>query len=167
MNIFEQELRRLSRICDGIANPVFAGRACYADLGKDNRVKLQFVTQGYADHYSALEATILNRQDGKVDALRFRFSDIWGKKYDHGYNGGIPHIWTDRGKSDWYVYRPTDADMKQLAAEVSGYLSVFTVRDKTLEKAPPESLVGKLREAANEPKPRGAQKKQDKQGPEL
>lgn len=54
INFFEQELRKLADVCGGLSNPVFAGRACYGDLGGDNRVKLQFVTTGYADHYEAL-----------------------------------------------------------------------------------------------------------------
>ena len=64
MNYFEQELRRVEAACGGISNPVFAGRACYGDLGGDNRVKLQFVTLGYADHYEALKATVLNIRHG-------------------------------------------------------------------------------------------------------
>lgn len=98
MNIYEQELRRVAAACDGVSNPVFAGRACYADLGGDNRVKLQFVTVGYADHYEALKAMVLNRADGEVDALLFRFSDVWGKKQDTSHLGGVPHIWTYNGK---------------------------------------------------------------------
>ena len=144
MNFFEQELRRLSKACNGIFNPTFAGRACYGDLGGDNRVKLEFVTQGTIDNYEAIKATILNRTDGEVDSLLFRFSDIWGKKHDRGYNGGIPHIWTNAGKSEWYAYKPTDADMKQLAAEVGAYLGVFT--DRSLI---PEKSSGKLSEKAS------------------
>jgi len=66
MNFFEQELRKLAAACGGITNPVFAGRACYGDLGGDNRVKLQFVTLGHADHYVALKATVLMRSHDAV-----------------------------------------------------------------------------------------------------
>jgi hypothetical protein len=94
MNYFEQELRRIANACGEVTNPTFAGRACYGDLGNDNRAKLEFVTQGYANQYDAVKATVLNRTEGEVDSLLFRFEDVWGKKHDKGYSGGIPHIWT-------------------------------------------------------------------------
>jgi hypothetical protein len=170
MNFFEQQLRRLAAACEGISNPVFAGRACYGDLGADNRVKLQFVTQGHADHYSAIRATILNRVDGEVDTLLFRFSDVWGKKMDSAYHNGIPHIWSDGGKDDWYGYRPTDQDFKILAGQLGGYLDVFAVRAPAREKAKgftdtKESVVQKLRGARPDAARKSAPKK--KREPEL
>ncbi len=152
INFFEQELRRLTGQCTGVENPVFAGRACYLDLGGDNRAKLLFITMGHADHYEALKVTVLNRMDGEMDALVFRFGDIWGAKPVHNPNfpsGVKPHIWSDGGSHDWYVYRPTDADFRQLAAAVSGYLSVFSDRSQQREK---DSVTKKLREAAKAPK---------------
>lgn len=150
MNFFEQQLRRLAVACDEVENPVFASRACLGNLGADNRVNLQFITLGHADHYPAIKANILNRAEGEVDSLVFRFSDVWGKKMDSNYNGGVPHIWTSSGKSEWYGYQPTDQDFKILAAEVGGYLDVFTVRAPARDKEKPaekESVVEKLRGA--------------------
>lgn len=152
INFFEQELRRLTDQCTGVENPVFAGRACYLDLGGDNRAKLLFTTMGHADHYEALKVTVLNRMDGEVDALVFRFGDIWGSKpvSNPNFENGIkPYIWTYNGKSEWYVYRPTDADFRQLAAAISGYLGVFSDRSQQREK---DSVTKKLREAAKTPK---------------
>ena len=172
MNYFEQELRRVADVCDGIINPTFAGRACYGDLGSDNRVKLEFVTLRQADHYPALKATILNRIEGEVDTLLFRFEDIWGKKHDKGYDGGIPHIWTNDGKSEWYSYYPTGADIKQLAAELGAYLAVFTDRSLIPEKAQgrvgeKESVIKTIRESKQNPAPRKDASTRNKQGPEL
>ena len=162
MNIFEQELRRLAKACAEIINPVFTGRACYGDLGGDNRVKLQFVTSGWANHYTALKATVLNRSEGDVDNILFRFEDVWGKKQvsnPNFRNGIIPYIWTDDQESDWYVYTPTDADMRKLAGELGAYLNVFTVRAPAHEQSKTqadgkESVVKKLREAKRNPAPR-------------
>jgi len=155
MNFFEQELRRISRICGEIINPTFAGRACYGDLGGDNRVKLQFVTQGYADHYSALKATILNRAEGEVDTLLFRFEDVWGRKQVSNPNfksGLVPYIWTNDSKTDWYVYKPTDTDIKKLTTELGAYLGVFLDRSIALEKSQGKtnekaSVINEIREA--------------------
>jgi len=172
MNYFEQELRRVADACDGIINPTFAGRVCFGDLGGDNRVKLQFVTQGTMDCYEALKATILNRVDGEIDSLLFRFRDTWGKKYDHGYKDGVPYIWTYQGKSEWYVYHPTDADIKQLAAEIGGYLAVFTDRSLTPEKAQgqtgkKESVIKAIRASKPKPAKRNDAPTRKKSGPKI
>ena len=168
MNFFEQELRRIVGACDGISNPTFVGRACFADLGGDNRVKLQFVTLGTHEQYEALKATVLNRSDGEVDSLLFRFSDTWGKKFDHGYKDGIPHIWTYNGKTEWYAYRPSDADIKKLAAEAGAYLAVFTDRFRVPEKArEQDSVIKTIREAKKNPAPRRDTQARNKSGPDL
>jgi len=139
VNFFEKELRRIADLCGEIKNPVFAGRACYGDIGGDNRVKLQFVTTDIANHYAVLKATILNRKDGEVDNLLFRFADLWGKKKVNNPNfkdGLTPHIWDDCGKIDWYVYRPTNSDIKRLADDVSAYVGVFVDRSAEIVKKP-------------------------------
>lgn len=48
MNFFEQNLKKCTESYD---NAKFVGRAAYIPFGKNNRLKLQFVTLGYADHY--------------------------------------------------------------------------------------------------------------------
>ncbi len=156
MNFFEQELKRITNLCDNITDPVFAGRACYADVGEDNRIKLQFVTGMVADNYNSIRATVFNRVGGEVDTMLLRFSDIWGHKKVSNPNfekGIIPHIWTDRGKSDWYVYRPNTADFKEVATVLNNYLSVFKVQETTLQK---DSVVDKLREGKTQVKSKPA-----------
>ena len=48
-NFFEQELRKL--FGDGmiIGDPAFSGRSCYGTLGKDLRVRAQFITTRVSD----------------------------------------------------------------------------------------------------------------------
>lgn len=136
-NFFEQELRKL--FADGaiIENPKFVGRACLGSLGGDLRVRAEFITMGVAEHYSALRLTVLNRKEGVVDKSVLRFEDILGKKALPGNpnfrNGVSPHIWDDRGKTDWYVYRPTPADFEALRQAADDYLSVF--QERTPERA--------------------------------
>ncbi|GHU36119.1 hypothetical protein FACS1894105_05950 [Clostridia bacterium] len=143
MNFFEQELRKLIDVGVDLDNVKFAGRACYGDLGGENRAKLQFVTTGIADHYSTLAVDILNRTDGKVDSLFFHFKDIWGNRLTSNPNfrdGIVPHIWTSGNKNEWSVYKPTPRDFEQLAEAVNGYLSVFmeceAVHDKEQSREP-------------------------------
>lgn len=113
--------------------PAYSGRACLGTLGKDLRVRAQFVTSGYADHYNALKITVLNRTDGPVDTLILKLKDVWGKKSvsNPNFRDGIyPHIWDDHGKADWYVYRPTEADYKKIRQAVGEYLGVFRERSQ-------------------------------------
>lgn len=171
MNYFEQELQKLAAVCDGLSNPVFVGRTCYGDLGGDNRAKLQFVTVGHADHYTALKATILNRIDGEVDTLLLRFGDIWGNKRVNNPNfrdGVIPYIWTYKDEIEWYVYQPTGADFKQLGKAVGTYLEVFTDRSALRQKEQAqESVVKKLRENKQTPAAPKDKTSRGKSGPEL
>ena len=77
MTFFERELRKI--VEPTYPDATFVGRACYVRLSDMNRAKIEFVTCGMADHYEALQMSILNRRDGQVDALRLRFADIWGR----------------------------------------------------------------------------------------
>ena len=172
MNFFEQELRRIADVCDGINNPTFAGRACFADLGGDNRVKIQFVTLGVHENYEALKATVLNRLDGEVDSLLFRFRDTWGKKpvpNNQSFRDGvIPHIWTYNGKTEWYAYRPTDMDIKTLATEASAYLAVFTDHSLVMDKArEQDSVIKTIRESKKNPAPRKDTQARNKSEPDF
>lgn len=136
MNFFEGELRKLFRDGKTLSSPSFAGRACLGTLGKDLRVRAQFMTTGYADHYDALKITVMNRTEGEVDSLLVRFRDVWGKKSIPGNpylkNGVFPHIWVNGGKAEWYAYQPTQADRNLLCQQVTDYLDPF--RDRQQER---------------------------------
>ena len=136
MTFYEQELRKLFADGTVIGSPKFTGRACLGTLGKDLRVRVQFVTSGYADHYDAISVTVLNRTDGVVDKLRLRLKDILGVKQVPGNpnfrNGVAPHIWEDGGKAEWYAFRPSAADYSAMRQAVSEYLDVF--RDRAAER---------------------------------
>ena len=43
-------------------------------------------------------------------------------------DGIVPHLWDDNGDVRWYVYQPTQADRRRLAAAVDEYLQVFQVQ---------------------------------------
>ena len=67
-----------------------------------------------------------------MDKSLLRFEDIIGIKAIPDKpifrNGVSPHIWDDRGKADWYVYRPTPADFEALRQAADDYLDVFRER---------------------------------------
>ena len=126
MTFYEQELRKIV----GVRCPdaTYVGRACYVRLSEQSRAKIQFVTGEISNQYNALQMTILNRNEGQVDALRLRFSDLWGTKMTSNpnfRNGVDPHIWDDYGKAHWYVYSPTRQDYEALSNAVADYLELF------------------------------------------
>lgn len=126
MTAFEQELRKI--VSPRYPDATYVGRACYVRLSEMNRTKIQFISTHIASQYDALRLTILNRDEGAVDNLVLRFSDLLGKKHTSNPNfrdGVIPHLWDDCGKVAWYVYQPSSRDYQELSDAVGSYLEVF------------------------------------------
>ena len=136
-NFYEQELQKLFGDGKIIGDPTYSGRSCYGTLGKDLRVRAQFITTKVADDYDALKLTVLNRADGPVDTLVLKLKDLLGKKPVPGNpnfrNGVFPYIWDDHGDVDWYAYHPTAADYKTIQQAVGNYLEVFRDRETVRE----------------------------------
>ncbi len=134
MTFFERELRKIVEPID--PNASYVGRACYVRLDDKNRAKIQFVTCGTAEHYQALQLTILNRNDGQIDTLRVRFADIWGKGQikNLSIEQDGPYAWTYNGKTTWYAYQPTDRDYDKLTDAVCTYLEVFCEQTQAAEQ---------------------------------
>lgn len=137
MNFFEQELQKLFADGTVISGPIFSGRACLGTLGKDLRVRAEFVTTRITDEYDALKITVLNRTGGLVDSLTLRFQEELGKKVIPGNpnfaDGIVPRIWKYNDKVEWYAYQPTQADRKKLCLATGLYLDAF--RDRQVERA--------------------------------
>ena len=128
MTFFEQELRKLFDHDAVFAGARFAGNVCYGRLNENVRIKARFVTCGYADNYEALKVTLINRREGEIDSSLLRFRDLWGMKKVNNPNfreGVPPHMWVCSGKTEWYAYKPNEADRRQLKDAVRTYLAVF------------------------------------------
>lgn len=134
MNYFEQELRRLFGNDSAISDKRFIGRVFFGKFTDNLRVRVEFVTMGTSDHYEAIKATIINCNDGPMDALTLRFSDLFGRKSvsKPNFREGIsPYIWKYGDKIEWYVYKPTKADYDQISEALNDYFDVF--REPALE----------------------------------
>lgn len=128
MNFFEEELKKILAGSAILKDQKYLGRSCYGTIGEELRARIEFVTLGTCDHYSGIKTTIINRKEGMVDSMILRFTDIWGKPKvsNPNFRDGVnPHIWTNSGKSDWYVFYPKASDYKKLAQGIENYLSVF------------------------------------------
>ena len=123
MNFFEQELRGMFAKNTMLKEQKYCGRTMLAKLDEDLRVKLSFITQGYADHYTAIEATVINRTDGVVDTQKFCFGDIIGLK--KGYcQMENPYIWQNSNKAYWYT-PVTEKEKQQIAQTVLEYVGMY------------------------------------------
>lgn len=140
-NFFEQELRKLFGDGEVIQDPKFVGRACLGDLGGELRVRAEFITTGYADHYEALRLVALKRTEGEIDRLVLRMKDVIGVKQVPGNpnfpKGVSPYIWDDCGKAEWYAFRPTASDYQTLRQAAGNYLDVFRERVQERERPAP------------------------------
>lgn len=128
MNFFEQELRKIMVGSGILKDQKYVGRLCYGTIGEGIRARVEIVTTGMSSNYDGIKASIINRKEGVVDSILIRLSDAWGKKPVSNPNfkdGIIPHIWNNDGKMEWYVYKPSGNDYRQLAGEIEQYLSVF------------------------------------------
>ncbi len=130
MTFFEQELRKTVGAIYPDAK--YIGRAAYVDLGGENRAKFEFVTLGHADHYEAIQASILNQNSGAVDSIRPRFAELFSSKklpLDQA-----PHAWSNCGKTEWYGFKPTEADYDHLITEISDYTELFEVQSPMMQQ---------------------------------
>ena len=152
MTVYEQELRKLFEHSNLVDRPQFSGRVCVGDLGKDLRVRVEFLSTHISSQYDAIRLTVLNRTEGVVDRTLLRFQDVWGKKQvpnnPNFRSGVIPHLWDDYGKVEWYAYHPTAADYAALRDAVGQYLSAFRERTPELERSGPK-LVYRLIQMAS------------------
>lgn len=132
MNCFEKELKKIMNpICP---EATYVGRACFVNLGIENKAKLQFVTGGVADQYEALKMTVLNRREGDIDNTLLRFSELFACK---GKSRTFCPSFCDYGNGPaWHLYDPTQEDYAALRNSISRYLDVF----QDMEQEPVQSM---------------------------
>lgn len=122
MNFYEQELRRI--VGERFPDAVYVGRACFLPLRGGNRAKLTFATGGYADHYDRLQMAILKPDEGKVDQIAIRFSDVFTTRGQNCSGSTAPYIWDDGGRVRWYV-QPSEKDIRALGESMEEYFGLF------------------------------------------
>lgn len=122
MNFFEQEMRRLFGDSPVIQDAKYSGKTLIGKVDDELRVKLQFITTGYADHYDSIRMKIINRTEGEVDSQAFKFADIVGRP---NTDSRSIYIWDNRGAVDWYGYHPTTIDYDQISETINDYISMY------------------------------------------
>lgn len=121
MNDFEKLLRDLLNRTDTFLDASYIGRACYVRLSNDLRVKAEFTYTAVKDHYNALRLTAISSRNGTLDTLILPFADFCAANPRLTVGDPHPHIWTDRGKTDWYC-TPKPGELDGLAAAVDEFV---------------------------------------------
>ena len=92
MNTFERELRKAVSAAGREDRARYVGRAAYLELDSGLHAKLQFVTQGIADRYGALQLSAISRTRGEIGrtgaisvALRRENRMVWSCPDTRGY----------------------------------------------------------------------------------
>ena len=117
MNTFERELRKAVSAAGREDSARYVGRAAYLELDSGLHAKLQFVTQGIADRYGALQLSAISRTRGEIDRVTVRFEDVW--------DGQAPYLWRCDGKTEWYGAVPTPGDMELLARQIETFCALY------------------------------------------
>lgn len=140
MNFFEQELRKMAGHVPAIYDTKYVGQACFGKLTDILRIRMELVTQSVANNYTAVKATIINRNNGPVDILTLQFANLLGLKSvsNPNFKDGIyPYIWNSGDKIDWYVYKPTNKDYELISKALNDYIEMFSCTTLEIEQSAP------------------------------
>lgn len=133
MNFYEAEMRKMFGGNELLTDMKFVGKTMLGKLDDDKLVKLQFVTTGTADKYTAIQASVIDKNDGVLDKQTMKFSEIIGK-YNRGNGLGSidPHMWEYQGNPEWYtpISNPQKAE---IAERVLDYVGMFQDHTYALE----------------------------------
>ncbi len=137
MHFFENELRTITEMAGitGLHDVRFGGRCCYGRLNNGDSIEMAFAMNGEAWKFVGISVKITGfgymRADSKA---MFLFGDVWAKALAEKLNanpkkkskhGNAPCVKMN-GKSnyvDWCVYRPTEDDMRLLAAKIGAFVN--------------------------------------------
>ena len=134
MTFFEQELRRIVKMCEMIHNPKYVGRDCIVRLTDDVTAKLSFRDPHIADKFTRLQIKLMNRRDGEIDTQNIDFKDVWGKVFMQAREEWInPYFWIYGDRIDWYGFHPNELQYDLLSRSVDEYLEYFAEPEQTEE----------------------------------
>ncbi|MBQ6722514.1 MAG: hypothetical protein IJQ88_10145 [Clostridia bacterium] len=124
MNDFERLLREILDGTNNFWDARYIGRACYAPITEDLRIKAEFQSTLAAAQYNALKLTAISNKNGVIDSLTLHFSDYFPEATRLQALDTKKYIWTDCGKTEWYV-KPKPHELEALAQAADDYAAQF------------------------------------------
>jgi len=129
LSVHIESLKKIFDNVEGIENVRYLARDCYADLGGGKVMRAYFSSSDMGRQKDALSVQIMTREKGRLDAVVFRFNELWPQRYETCGNAVGPHIWTYQGKDEWYTPEPSESDYMKLSEQVSNYVGFFSELD--------------------------------------
>ena len=124
MTDFERLLREVLDGTNNFWDARYIGRACYAPITEDLRIKAEFQSTLAAAQYNALKLTAISNKNGVIDTLTLHFSDYFSEANKLKAFDTRKYIWTDCGKTEWYV-KPKAQELEALAQAADDYATQF------------------------------------------
>lgn len=124
MNDFEKQLHGILDMTNSFWTARYIGRACYAPVTEDLRIKAELYSTRVAAQYDALKLTAISNKNGIVDSLTLHFSDYFPEESKLKVFDTKKYIWTDSGKTEWYV-KPKPQEIFNLAQAADEYAIQF------------------------------------------
>ena len=124
MNDFERLQRGILDSTNSFWNARHIGRACYAPITEDLRIKAELYSTHVAARYDALKLTAISNKNGIIDSLTLHFSDYFPEENRLKAFDTKKYIWTDSGKTEWYV-KPDPQELFALAEAADEYAVQF------------------------------------------
>ena len=102
MNDFEKLLHGILDTTNGFWNARYIGRACYAPITDDLRIKAELHSTLVSEHYNSLKLTAISNKNGVIDSLTLHFSDYLSVDPKIRISNTRPYIWTNNGTTEWF-----------------------------------------------------------------
>ena len=124
MNDFEKLLHGILDTTNGFWNARYIGRACYAPVTEDLRIKAELHCTLVSEHYNALKLTTISNKNGVIDSLTLHFSDYLSVDPRIRISNTRPYIWTKNGTTEWFG-TPKPQELFALAQAADEYAVQF------------------------------------------
>ena len=134
MNFFEKEMRMMFEHTGIIQDPKFVGRTMVGILDDNLRVKMQFVSTFIANHYDAIQVSIINRTDGVVNKETMKFGDIIGLRKDNCGNNVHPYMWEQSDKTAYWYIPVSVTDKAKIADTALEYVGMYQQQDMSVNE---------------------------------
>ena len=102
MNDFQKLLHSVLDMTNSFWNARYIGRACYAQITNDLRIKAEFHNTLVGANYDSLKLTAISNRNGVIDTMILHFSDYLSIDPGIKVVNTRPYILATNSKTGWY-----------------------------------------------------------------
>lgn len=124
-NKLEKEMRAMMCSCDCLTDILYNGESAIGRLNEDINVKISFDGGIMADERNGILVEIINKRLGRIDAMKFKFSDILGMTKMPSGREVRHYLWKNSGEFDWYGPAPTSVQKQKIMGAIYTYIRLY------------------------------------------